>query len=244
VITEKRVVLKLELELAAVVAALRDCYGADLYSVALYGSAAADDFVPGLSDVNLLVLLRSVTPEALRRAKVPLARWPPEPPLVPLFLSPEELRASSDVFPIEILDMRDRHRLLWGEDLLRAVTIEPADLRRQLELEMRGKWLRLRQSYLRDTGDAAALRSLIRESLSSFQALFGAALRLQGEPEPPRREDLFARVWEVFSLDAEVLERAVAAKEGRPGWPDEEMERAFERYLGCVEQMLARIDRG
>jgi hypothetical protein len=183
-----------------------------------------------------------VTPEALRRATRPLAGWPEELPLVPLFLSPAELAASTDVFPIELLDMRDRHRVLWGEDPLAALTVEETDLRRQLEAELRGKWLRLRQAYLRDTGDAEALRSLLRESLSTFQALFAAALRLRGEPEPPRRAELFARAWELFDLDAGVLERAVAIKEGKPGWPDAEMEGAFEQYLACVERLLAWVN--
>jgi hypothetical protein len=82
----------------------------------------------------------------------------------------------------------------------------------------------------------------MRESLSSFQALFAAALRLRGEPEPPRRAEVFARAWQVFDLDAEMLERAVAVKEGGSGWPDEAMERGFERYLACIERLLAWID--
>lgn len=233
---------KLEAALNDLVAALRETYGDQLRAVVLYGSAAVDDFVPGQSDVNVLVLLRAVTPEALRRAQRTLAVWPEAPPLVPFFLSPEELSASVDVFPIELLDMRDRHRLLWGEELLRDVTASDADLRRQLEFELRGKWLRLRQSYLRDAGDPAAVRWLIRESLSSFQALFGAALRLRGEPEPPHRSEVFARAWDAFGLDAETLTRLVAVKEGHDGWPDTQMEGAFEQYLACVERLLAWVD--
>jgi predicted nucleotidyltransferase len=228
--------------LTRLVAALRDGYGPELLAVILYGSTAVEDHVPGASDVNLLVMLRAVTPEALRRAKRPLAAWPGEPPLLPLFLSPEELRASTDVFPIELLDMRDRHRVLWGEDPLREVALSDADLRRQLEAELRGKWLRLRQSYLRDTGDAVALRSLLRESLSSFQVLFAAALRLRGEAKPPRRAELFARAWDAFGLDPDVLQRAVAIKEGQEGWPDAEMEMGFERYLECVTQVLKWVE--
>jgi predicted nucleotidyltransferase len=229
-------------ELGRLVEALRTCYGQELRAVVLYGSAAAGDFVPGQSDVNLLVLLQAVTPEALRRAKPALAGWPVEPPLVPLFLSPEELAASTDVFPIEILDMQDRHRVLWGEDPLSGLVVKEDDLRRQLEAELRGKWLRLRQSYLRDSGDAVALRALIRESLSSFQALFAAALRLRGDPKPPRRAEVFARASEAFGLDADALQQAVAVKEGGAGWSDERVESAFERYLGCVERLMAWVD--
>jgi hypothetical protein len=72
--------------LARLVSGLQSCYDGELLAVVLYGSAATADFVPGDSDVNVLVVLRKVTPEALRLAKRPLAQWPVEPPLVPLFL--------------------------------------------------------------------------------------------------------------------------------------------------------------
>lgn len=222
--------------------ALHSCYEEALVSVVLYGSAAVDDFIPESSDVNVLILLREVTPEALRMAKRPLAQWAGEPALVPLFFSPAELAASTDVFPMEILDMRDRHRLLWGEDPFAKLTLSDSDLRRQLESELRGKWLRLRHAFLRDTGDAVALRALMRESVSSVQALLAAALRLYDDRRPVRRAEVFARAWTVFGLNAEVLERVVAVKEGRQGWPDAEMERAFERYLDGVERLLNRID--
>jgi hypothetical protein len=233
---------EIEASLERLVAALRDACGDALCSVVLYGSAAASDFVQGASDVNLLVLLREVTPEALRRARRALAVWPADPVLQPLFLSPEELAASTDVFPIELSDMQERHRLLWGEDPLRDLRVEIADIRRQLESELRGKWLRLRQAYLRDSGDPTALRSLLRESLSSFQALFAAALRLRGEAHPPRRSEAFARAVAAFGLDTAVMERAVAVKEGRPGWPDAEMESGFEGYMRAVERVLRWVD--
>jgi hypothetical protein len=234
---------ELEASLTRLVAALRERHGDDLQSVVLYGSAAADDWVPGVSDVNLLALLREVTPEALRRARRALAVWPSQPALKPLFLSRAELAASADVFPIELLDMQERHRVLWGEEPLRDLVAQPVDVRRQLEAELRGKWLRLRQSYLRDTGDAAALRSLMRESLSSFQALFAAALRLRDHHRPPRRSELFARAAEAFELDAEVMQCVVSVKEGGTGWPDEAMEAGFERYIQAVEQVLNWVDR-
>jgi hypothetical protein len=139
--------------------------------------------------------------------------------------------------------MQERHRVLWGEEPLGHLAVQPADVRRQLEAELRGKWLRLRQSYLRDTGDAAALRSLMRESLSSFQALFAAALRLRDHQRPPRRSELFARAAEAFGLDAEVMQRVVSVKEGRMGWPDEAMEAGFEQYLLAVGQVLNWVDR-
>src|SRR5262249_30616320 len=72
------------------------------YSAVLYGSAARGDFVPGWSDINLMVVVDALAREALRGLGPGLGEWRKaagEPPL--LITRPEWARAS-DVFPIEI----------------------------------------------------------------------------------------------------------------------------------------------
>ncbi|MFN4218669.1 MAG: hypothetical protein ACK4HB_05250, partial [Candidatus Bipolaricaulia bacterium] len=46
---------------------IQTLYGDDLVSLVLYGSAAGADFVPDRSDLNFLVVLKKVTPDALRK---------------------------------------------------------------------------------------------------------------------------------------------------------------------------------
>jgi predicted nucleotidyltransferase len=93
---------------------IQTLYGDDLVSLVLYGSAAGTDFVPDRSDLNFLVVLKCVTPEALRKA-MPLVRaWHRQKIATPLFVDPEFLKNSLDVFPIEFLDMQEQHRVLAG----------------------------------------------------------------------------------------------------------------------------------
>src|SRR3989442_10849788 len=64
----------------------------------------------------------------------------------PLILSEREWRESADAFPIEYEDMRDAHRLLAGRDPWPGIQVDRGQLRRQLEHELMGKLVRLRQA--------------------------------------------------------------------------------------------------
>ena len=85
----------------------RTLFGDDLLSVFLYGSAAGEEFIPGVSDYNLGVVLRALHPDHLRRAAAKVARWRRRRISPPLFLDPAFIRQSLDVFPIEFLEMKE-----------------------------------------------------------------------------------------------------------------------------------------
>ena len=117
------------------------------YSAILYGSAARGDYIPGRSDINLMLVIDQISPKVLRSLGRGFTAWRKagrEPPLV---LSRTEWDRASDAFPIEITDMRTAYKVLRGADPLQGVQVEPGDLRKALEREFRGKLLRLRQGY-------------------------------------------------------------------------------------------------
>ena len=87
-------------------------YGSDLVAVFLYGSAVTGEHVPGRSDINVAVLLAEVTAAALRKASGKLRGWARQGFATPVFFDVEFLRDALDVFPIELLDMQERHRML------------------------------------------------------------------------------------------------------------------------------------
>ncbi len=127
----------------------REASGTNIESVILFGSAVAGDYHPGLSNFNLLCILRDSSFQALR-ALEPAAKWwdkQKQPP--PLCMTRQEIERSTDVFTIELLDMQQHHRVLFGEDVLSGLQI-PMDLHRvQVEYELREKLILLRQHVLR-----------------------------------------------------------------------------------------------
>jgi hypothetical protein len=88
----------------------------NIENITLFGSAVAGDFHAGFSNVNLLCILRDTSLRALRLL-TPVAKWwdrKKQPP--PLCMTRQELERSTDVFTIELLDMQQHHRVLFGED--------------------------------------------------------------------------------------------------------------------------------
>lgn len=155
------------------------------YSAVVYGSVARDEFLDGVSDINLLLLCDQLASEQLAGLGASLVdlRHQGHPP--PLLFERDEWIRAADVFPIEMADMLAAHLVVRGPDPLAGVQVDPRDLRRALEQELRGKLLRLRQAGALQRTEPEALQALVVSSVSSIAALFRALVVLTGA-EPPR----------------------------------------------------------
>src|SRR5712691_7927203 len=121
--------------------------GDRLVALLLYGSWARGTHVPDRSDVNTL-LICDTADDALFAALAPTIRdWTRAGHPAPLILTEREWRESASAFPIEYEELRDAHRLLAGKDPWQGITVRRDDLRHQLEHELMGKLVRLRQAY-------------------------------------------------------------------------------------------------
>src|SRR5207244_1906586 len=102
----------------------------------------------------------------------------------PLILTEREWRTSADAFPIEYEDIREAHRVLAGRDPWRGVTVQREHLRDQLEHELMGKLVRLRQAYAALRGDPKQLARVSVGSAAGFFTMLRATLRLAGKTPP------------------------------------------------------------
>src|SRR6266700_2244752 len=102
---------------------MRTAAGENLISVILYGSAAEGEFHPEYSDLNLLCVLRDASFASLAKIAEVVEWWRSKKHHPPLVLTPEELRTTADVFSIEFVDMKQRYRVLWGDDVLKSLDI-------------------------------------------------------------------------------------------------------------------------
>src|SRR3989454_3703872 len=108
----------------------------------------------------------------------------------PLILTEREWRESADAFPIEYEDIRDAHRLLAGRDPWPGILIDRGHLRRQLEHELMGKLVRLRQAYAALHEDPKQLARVVVGSAGGFFTMLRAVLRLASRPVPALPADL------------------------------------------------------
>jgi hypothetical protein len=209
------------------------------YSAVLYGSAARGDFVPGRSDLNLMLILDDLSHERLAALGRPYAAWRKsgyEPPL--LILRTEWARAT-DVFHIEITDMRHGYQVLRGPDPLAGLTVAAADLRHALERELRGKLLRLRQGYVAAADDHAALGALAERSSGTILVLLRALLVLVGRSVPHQPVEVAAAAATAMGMEGEPLFNVVRHRAEREWRCSPE---AFESYMDAVARAAAFLD--
>ncbi|MBU2573686.1 MAG: hypothetical protein KKH28_06385 [Elusimicrobia bacterium] len=213
--------------------------GDNLRSVLLYGSAAAGDNVRG-SDHNVLVVLNKLEAEDLMSLSDLSARWTKTGNPAPLLFTWERIRQSADVFPMELIDIKENHKILFGSDPLAGINILPENLHYELEHELKGKLIALRERFLITKGAPKQVRELLAASLSTFLVLFKAALRLQGEKPPAKKIEVLALLRGKIEFDSEVFLIVWDLKEGKKR--DEEPVDIFKRYLKAVEAVTDAVD--
>src|SRR2546428_9306334 len=190
--------------------------GARLAALLLYGSAARGPHVPKRSDVNTLLICEAVD-SALFDALAPVERaWTKAGDPAPLILTEREWRESADAFPIEYEDMREAHRLLAGRDPWPGIRVERGDVRRQLEHELMGKLVRLRQAYAALHEDPKQLARVIVGSAGGFFTMLRSVLRLAGRPTPASPAELVRSAGALIGFAADGLAPLVQHALGGP----------------------------
>jgi hypothetical protein len=222
-------------------APVRHALGGEFLAAYLTGSVLTQGFDPKKSRVNILVVARELSDETVERLGAAIPREAKKRPgFEPLFVSRRQMEKSLDVFPIEWLEIQERHLLLEGEDLVAALQVPRTYLRLQCEQQLRGKFLHLRQGLLAHWDDDRALGDLLAGSASSFAALFRTLLRLRGETTPADTPKVIERVSDLYRLDAQGLLAAHLARYAgvRPG-----AARALTRsFLAQIERLIVAID--
>lgn len=220
---------------------LRSALGGKVVAIALYGSAAGPDWVAGSSDINIVAVVDSLGHEDLRAVRPRVAAWRKKGVATPLLLDRRFLGSAVDVFPMEFYDIREGHRLLFGEDVFSTLSINDEHLRYQCEHEARGKLLRLRELYLEIGADRRRLRTLMLDSLTTFLTIMRHLTRRDGLPPPRPYADVLRTFRGIFHRDLPVTERLLEMKLSNVAWTGDE-EETFRGYLSEIEELVATID--
>jgi hypothetical protein len=208
-------------------------------SLVLYGSAARGDWDASRSDVNLLLVVNDASPDALRRLTPAVAKWHQAGFTPPLIIGREEWHAASDVFPVEITDMRLSHRMIAGPDPLVDLTVNPDELRRALEVALRGKSVRLRQAWVRFGDQAPVLGGFAAASISELLVLMRCIAQWLG------RDPGATPTATITALAPELGDGAATISEFTQHRRDKEWSVSpvqFASYLDAISQLINLVD--
>jgi hypothetical protein len=221
---------------------LRAAHGENLLSITLYGSTAAGDTDDAGSEHNVLVVLRNIGLEDLRQSVEPVRAWTRAGQPMPVYFSAAELQRAADVFPIEFLQMQKARKVLHGSDPFEFAEITDANLRHQTEYELRTKFVQLRRLYLPAARSAEKLMTLMSDSISSFVALFRAALLLKGHDAPTSKRDAVHAAAEVFAFDPVPLDRILDLAGDRQKLAEPAANELFAAYLEQIQKVIDAVD--
>ena len=181
-------------------------------AIVLHGSAARGQYLPGWSDVNLLMILEQLSPDLLDRMGPALARWQGDADAMPLLFTRAEWSRAADSYPLEIAEMRTGYRVVRGADPLAGVTVRPAELRVALERELRGKLLRLRQGYALYGDRPEALAEGSRQMISSLLVLLRGLIVLTGGTPSQDPSETILQAAELAGFGPSPLSRIVTRR--------------------------------
>jgi len=215
----------------------------DLKSIALYGSGARGDYVPKKSDLNFLIVLTEAAMDRLRKAFPLIRKWRKRRVNIPLFLTEEYITSSLDSFPVEFLNLRQGHVLVYGKDVLEGLSFGKKSIRLQCERELKGKLLLLREAYLDSEGKTGGLGQVSSASLTAFLSLFRALLFLRDREIPRHNDELISTTAREIGFDEKPFMEVLRVREGKVKPRREEMEEVVERYLRAIRELWKTVDR-
>ncbi len=236
-------------ELKELVTKLERAYHDRLVSVVLYGSAASGDHHGKFSDLNVLCVLKEITPRELGEGEPVFSWWRGlgHPPF--LLMSEEEAHNSTDSFPIEFRDMKDRRKVLFGVDVIADLKVDGKYYRAQIEHELRSKLFRLRQQGAHVLSDPAKLLKLCLDSVSTFCVLGRHALVAAGVDAKTERRAVIHQLSHTLQMDVTPFEVLLDIREDKAGVDLLESRFAgdpgelFAKYLDCIRRLIEFVDR-
>ena len=219
-----------------------ELYGEKLVSIYLYGSAATPSFIPGVSDLNFLIILDEVNINDLKLYHRIHAKWVKKKVAPPIIATPDYLYRSTDVFPLEFSEIMENHILVFGKDLVNSIDIQAGNLRLQVESELKGKLLKFRQGIIFLSNDTTEFKRFFVRTVTSFVPVFRGVLRLFNVKPPYDFLELAKKLEEQTGFSSSILEKAWEIKKGAPISHDD-LNNVTYQFHEELEKLIDLVDR-
>lgn len=212
-------------------------FAGGLQAIVLYGSAVRGEYLPGRSNLNVMMVLAALELESLKAYAKTHRRWSAERIVVPLFVTESDLETSRALFPLEYVEMQEHHVVLTGRDPFAGRPVDLPRLAMQCEQEIHGNLLRLRQRFVEGGATIEAIGILLPLSLTALLPCVRGLYRVLRAPIPSGTDVLLADMSSTLHVDGAALQEVWNFKRGVISPGPMEMPRLFERYLSAVEQL-------
>lgn len=222
---------------------VKGVFGDQLEGLILYGSAVRGEFMPGRSNLNLLLVVTGYDAAMLKRYEPVHKRWSKEGIIIPLFLTDQEIRTSSALFPLEFLEIQEHHRVLGGRDPFVGFHVDVSRVEDAVMQGLAGHVLRLRQRFAEIGGANDAVMILLPLAVTSTVPLLRGIQRMRGWPVLTQSDAVIKDVADRLQIDLQGLHEALMLKRGIISPGPSEVPRVFDRYLKATTMLSEVLQR-
>ncbi len=224
-------------------ASLQAAWGGHLKSVIRYGAAAVHDHSTHPSDQFILVVLDETKASLLALAADPICQWVKKGHPMPFIFDELTFANSTDIFPIDYLNMRDYHEILWGVDVLKDIPIDQRFLRLQCESEMQGKLIHLKSEYVLNSLKPKNLLKLMLHTLSDFDRVMTGILHLVKQRPQDGRRQVVTQLATVIDFQPGIFLELYDIHDGKKEEPEEsQIQQKFDHYLTALHAITRFVD--
>ena len=217
-------------------------YVENIDSIHIVGSAITENFDEKNSDINSIFVLKRMDLEFVELIAPFGKRYKKQRIAAPLIMTPDYIRQSLDVFPIEFLNFKMIHETVYGKDILNDIAIDLTNLRQQCEREIKTKLIALRQGYISSEGNKKIITENIVNSVMGYIPLFRSIIFLMGKELPVKTYEVLKDLAVYTGINIDIFKKVLDLKKGVLKLTKNELDTVFEAYYKTTEEISRRID--
>lgn len=235
---------KFEKHIESIIKEIKEIFRDNLVSVILYGSYIKGGYVYKKSDINLMIIRKKRDTGELTRLNKFYRKYFFKFKLsLPLVLTADEIKTSTDVYPMEYMDIKNHHKLLYGRDIFKDLKIGLTNLRLELENQIKSKLIYLRESLVRFYKNRNALKFTALNSLSSLIIILKNIIELNKKEVPAAAEEIISEVSELTGFKLNSSEKLMKYKKGGIKYNNNELLLLYRDYISEFERLADYADK-
>ena len=212
--------------------------GKNLYSCCVYGSIVRGNYIEGVSDINLLIVLNQSAPEAHEAVACAIGAVRQ---IDPFILGRDGFPRSARAFAAKFASIKRNYRVLCGADPLADLPLDPVLEKFLCEQALRN--LRLRLVYVFVTRQRnKSYHKFLTRSVTPLFVQASEALRLEGRTIPKEFEARIGLLEKEFGIDGAVWRDLLAFKEKPHNLSDPEIVRWQERLFPLIDAVVRWLE--
>ncbi|MHC4074919.1 MAG: hypothetical protein ACYSRR_05075 [Planctomycetota bacterium] len=217
--------------------------GEQLQSITVVGSSLTDDYRPGQSDINTVLVLTEKSLDSLNKLAAMAKKMKRKKIAAPLLMTTDYIERSRDVFGIELLDLQLNHKTVLGNDPFAELKFSKTDVRLQCERELKAALIRMRQGYIVSAANKRLVRDILISTVGGLVPLLRAVLWLKDIDRSKPAGQVFKTAAEKLSVDVESLIKVTGWRHKKVRLKQGQITSAFESVYATVDKLAGLVDK-